>query len=482
VTARGQASVAWTARPGVVARTVAAHSLIMLAAVGPPLLVAALEGAIDLALALVPAVVLCLAGALVAHYRPRIDNVRQIEAVAAFVALFLLVSVFAAPGFLALGMTPLDALFESVSGVTSTGLTVAEATMDWPIAGHFLRAWLQWTGGFAIAVAGVALILGPGAASHEMGEVGINGRDLVASTRAQARQLLAAYCVITLIAIAILAALLPSWWEGVVVALSAASTGGFTPRADSLASYSPLAQSAVMAVCVATTVSLYAYVVARQSGVRRALSSSNAGAVLVALGSGTALVALAAAALNGWETEGVLDTALNFLSGFTTAGFAVAPIAQADALVALILFAMVVGGGIGSTAGGIKLDRVMTLGGMVGLSLLRLRSPRRSVTRLESNGKTVAADRVISIAAILALYTLTGLIGWLLFLTAGLAPLASVFDIVSALSTVGLSTGVVGPDLPAHLKAYLIVAMLAGRLEFLALLAVILPATWKRRA
>lgn len=482
MTTRGQASVAWTARPGVVARTVAAHSLIMLAAIAPPLVFAALEGARDLALALVPAVTACLAGAIVAHFHPRLDNVRQIEAIAAFVALFLLVSLFAAPGFVALGMDPLDALFESVSGVTSTGLTVAEATMDWPIAGHFLRAWLQWTGGFAIAVAGVALILGPGTASHEMGEVGINGRDLVASTRAQARQLLAAYCLITLLAIAVLIVLLPSWWEGFVVALSAASTGGFTPRADSLASYSPLAQSTVMLFCVATTVSLYAYVLVRQSGPKAALSNSNAGPVLVSLTAATALVALAAGMLNGWETEEVLDTALNFLSGFTTAGFAVAPIAEADALIALILFAMVVGGGIGSTAGGIKLDRVMTLGGMVGLSLLRLRAPRRSVTRLEANGRTVAADRIISIAAIIALYVLTGLIGWVLFLVAGLAPLASVFDIVSALSTVGLSTGVVGPDLPTHLKAYLIVAMLAGRLEFLALLVVILPATWKRRA
>ncbi|WP_306118860.1 MULTISPECIES: potassium transporter TrkG [unclassified Roseitalea] len=478
MTGKGQASVTWSARPMVVGRTLAAHSIVFLGAVAPPALVALADGAHDMALALAPSVALGLAGHAAHRRVPEPDDVRKIEAVATFVALFVLVSLSAAPAFLALGMPFTDAVFESVSGVTSTGLTVAAETEQWPFAGHFLRAWLQWSGAFAIAVAGVALILGPGGASHEMGEIGINGRDLIASTRLQARQLLIAYCLITIVALAVLVPIMPTRWEGVVLALTAVSTGGFTPRADSLASYSTSAQNAVLAFCVSTTMSLYFYVLARQSGVRQALRKANCGAVLKALATGAALAAALKFAVDDWRTDQVLETTLNFVSGFTTAGFSVAPVAEADAVLALILVGMLIGGGIGSTAGGIKLDRALTLARMVRLSLVRLRAPRRAVTRLMANGRRVAADRIIAVGAIIVLYVLTGFLAWVAFLAAGSPPLGSLFDIVSALSTVGLSSGVTGPDLADPLKLVLIVAMLAGRLEFLALIVVILPSTW----
>lgn len=482
VTTNGQANVAWIARPAVVGRTLIAHSSVVLAVIAPPLVLAVIERADTLAWALAPSAAATIIGIIVHRFTQANDDLRHIEAVVTLVALFFIVSVLPVPAFVALGMPLTDALFESVSGITSTGLTVAQDPMAWPLAGHFLRAWLQWTGGFAIAVAGVALILGPGPTAHQMGEVGINGRDLLSSTRAQARQLLAIYCGLTVIAIAVLISLLPSWWEGVVIGLTAISTGGFTPRPDSLASYSTPAQIVIMLICVSSTVSLGFYLLLRLKGPGVALARSNAGAILLALVIGSAIAAASKLAIDGWQPEALVASTLNFVSGFTTAGFSVAPISETDAILALILIAMVIGGGIGSTAGGIKLDRALTLARMVGLSLLRLRAPSRSVTRLIENGDAVSADRIIAIAAIVVLYVSTGLVAWLLFLAAGMAPLASLFDIVSALSTVGLSTGVTGADLPDHLKLVLVVAMLAGRLEFLALLAFILPGTWIKRS
>jgi trk system potassium uptake protein len=473
--------VAWTARASVVGHILLGHCAIVLAVLGPPFAVALIEGAHMVAAGLAPGLALSAAGAFAAWRRPAVDDVRHIEAVTALAAMFIIVSLLPVPAFIALGMPCLDAVFESVSGITSTGLTVALGAMDWPFAGHFLRAWLQWSGGFAIAVAGVALLLGPGPAARQMGEVGIEGRNLLSSTRAQARQLLAVYCVITVIAIAVLSFMLPSAWEGLVVALAAVSTGGFTPRPDSLASYSQLSQIVVILICLSTTMSLFFYVLLRNEGLRKALTRSNAGSVLVSVLSGAVFVTAAKFAVDGWRTDDVLPSLLNFVSGFTTAGLSVQHVDDADVLVALLLLAMLIGGGIGSTSGGIKLDRAVTLMRMVGLSLLRLRAPRRAVTHLTERGKAVEADAIISIGAIIALYCATAFVAWIIFLASGMAPLASLFDVVSALSTVGLSTGVTGPDMADHLKLVLIVAMLAGRLEFLALLALILPATWNKR-
>lgn len=476
---RGQASVAWRARPAVVSRAVLSHAEVLVAVMAVPLAAALLTGQWALAAGLAPGAALALAGMVFGPgpYQDRRQGVRAIEAAAVLVLLFVIACLLPLPGYLALGLGGLDALFESVSAITSTGLSVAE-TGDWPFAGHLLRAWMQWVGGFTIAVAGVALLLAPGPAATAMGEAGLPHRDLLSSARMQARSLLVVYCALTVTGIAVLVALFPNWQEGLLIALSAVSTGGFAPRADSLASYGRPAQWTVMLLSLAAAVSLMAYVLAHRNGLRAALKGSNAPAVLGFAGGGAAATALIA-----WTWPGAgspQDTVLNYLSGVSTAGFSVAPVSEGP--VALILLTgMAVGGGIGSSAGGIKVDRIAALWRMVRLALLRLRAPHRAVTFLAEGGQRVAADRIISIAAVCTLYGVSALTGWLIFAAAGHGGLDGLFEVVSALSTVGHSTGLTGPDLAAPLKAVLIAAMLLGRLEFLAVIAVLSPGSWMKR-
>lgn len=476
---RGQSSVAWRARPGHVLRAVAAHGLVLAAVTAPPAGAALVERQWQLAAALgLPALVLALIG-LLAIRRWVPTDLRGIEAVTTLVALFALGAALPVPGFIVLGMGGWDAMFEAVSAITSTGLTVATGTMDWPVSAHLLRGWLQWAGGFAIAVAGVAVIVGPGATVQTLGNVGIDQRDLLSSTRAQARQLLEVYAAITVLGILLLLPLLPSWWEAASVGLAAVSTGGFTPRPDSLESYSRAAQAVTMLLCLSTSASLMVYVLARRKGAFRAIRETNARGVLFVFAAG--LAALGALCLVSQEISArdLADVLLNYASALTTAGFSVAPVTEVQAVLAFLLAAMVVGGGVGSTAGGIKIDRVIAMLRMTSLTLLRMRTPPRAVTTLKEDGAPVGTDRVVSLVAVVGCYAMTALLAWIVFLASGEAPLASLFDIVSALSTVGLSSGVTGPDLAPHLKLVLTAAMFLGRLEFLAVLVALSPATWK---
>ena len=185
---RGQASTSWQARPLIVVKAVLSHGHILAAVMAVPTAVAMAEREWSLVVALGGATLASAVGSLLSTRYGVPKDLRENEAVCTLVALFLVLSILPVPAFSVLGMGLSDALFESVSGVTSTGLTVAQGTVDWPFAGHVLRGWLQWTGGFAIAVAGVALILGPGAAASTLGSVGIEDRDILTSTRAQARR------------------------------------------------------------------------------------------------------------------------------------------------------------------------------------------------------------------------------------------------------------------------------------------------------
>lgn len=481
---KGEAAVAWRARPGRVLRATLGEAHVVGLVFAPPFAVALVEGAWSLAAALGAALVPPLVAAALARRVPPYRDLRQIEAVAVLVALFLVASALGAPAFVVLGLAPLDAVFESVSGITSTGLTLARDTMGWPLAGHVLRAWMQWCGGFAIALAGVALILGPGSsqgAARELGRAGITDRDILSSTRAQARALLTAYTVLTLVAVLAFLPLFPTWWEGVVLALSAVSTGGFAPRPDSLASYSRAAQAAVMLVALATAVSLLFYVRVRRDGLRAAFFGTNAAAVTAAATGAALLAALLHLALGG-DGAGGADALLNTLSAATTAGFSVAPVAGGPpVLLAVVLVAMAVGGGAGSTAGGLKIERALTYARIVRLALLRLRVPPEAVLPLGRPGRPLPERRLVASVAVTVLYVVSAALAWAALLAGGVPALPALFDTISALSTVGLSIGAVEPGLAAPLKAVLIAAMLLGRLEFLALIAVLSPATWAPR-
>ncbi|WP_289153699.1 potassium transporter TrkG [uncultured Salipiger sp.] len=478
---RGQNSVTWRARPGVVTRAVLSHGMILSAIFLPPTAVALIEGEWELAAMTGGASALCIGAGLAGRRLPPPHDLRAIEAVCTLVILFLFAAILPVPAFQVLGLGVLDALFESVSGITSTGLSVAGDIYDWPVAGHLLRGWLLWCGGFAIAVAGSALILGPGNVAQAMGEAGIEERDILSSTRDQARALLRVYAAISVLAVLALWPLMPSFWEALMIALSAVSTGGFSPRPDSLASYPVSAQVVTMVACLATSVSLLFYVYARRYGLGPAWKKTNTGAVLGAT-LGGALVVVGLLLLDRETNPMVLlQTALNFISGMTTAGFSVAPVIEYPPLVALVLAGMFVGGGIGSTAGGIKIDRAVLLAKSVRLTLIRLRSPARAVIHLTERGREIEEERIVAIAAILSLYVACAFVFWLIFIASGIDPLYASFEIISAQSTAGLSVGISEPSLAPHLKIALIAAMLLGRLEFVALIAALSPYTWIRK-
>ncbi|WP_377168571.1 TrkH family potassium uptake protein [Roseovarius aquimarinus] len=464
-----------------VARALCNQSGVLLLIVAPPMLVGGIYKEWVFALSLAPQTLVL--GALMLGFRGVTfpEDLRRVEAFAVFALIFVIASLLVAPPFVVLGMSPLDAVFEAVSGVTSTGLSVATEAESWPIVAHLMRGWIQWCGGFAIAFAGLAILDSSAGASLSMSQSQMTARDNLASIKVQARQALWSYVALTLIAVLLCLLLLPNWWEAVSIALAAVSTGGFTPRADSLASYSPLAQGVVIGICAATAITLLFYIRLWRDGPRSALRNSHALATLGLMAAGVALFVAVDFAVNRPGGAELYAGALNFLSGFTTAGFSTNEISSHVSLLPLLLVAMLIGGDVGSTAGGIKVTRLLVLFQIFRLSILRVRVPASAVTYLRDGADKVTADRLIGVAALLVTYLATMMLCWIVFLVSGIAPLDGLFEVVSALSTVGLSQGVSAPGLAAHLKATLIVAMLLGRLEFIALIVLCTPQTWIRR-
>lgn len=445
---------------------------------GPPLVWALAEGAAALSVSLAVPIAVGGLATVIVWRRALPEDLRGIEAMASLAILFLLAALLAVPAFMALGLPPAAALFEGMSAITTTGLSMARDPDAWPFAAHVLRSWMQWCGGLAMATAVLALLLGPGPAAQTMGKAGLDDRNRIQSAREQARTLLGAYALLTALAACAIALALGSIGEGLVLALSAISTGGFAPRSSSLADYDLTVQTLVILTCLAGTISLLAFAqMMRRRGTPIWASPSvwRVGVMVLACAA-----ALGAVHVVTGGQDPYVQTLLNLLSAFTTAGFATGPIPLTPLVLLLFCAAMIVGGDRGSTAGGIKLWRMSILARAARHALTLPRLPERAVAPLRHNGAPVADTFMAALLGLLLLYALTAAAVWAMLLGLGHPAMPALFDTLSALSTVGLSTGVIGPDLPPAAQLVLTAAMWLGRLEFIAVLVLILPRTWVR--
>lgn len=372
-----------------------------------------------------------------------------------------------------------DALFEAVSGVTTTGLSTLASVDDRPGAFQFARAWLQWVGGLGIVVLALALLLEPGTAARRLGFEKREMDDLEGGTRAHAKRVLAVYAVLTGVAVGLLWLTGLDGLDAVVHALAAVSTGGFAPRDASLADLDGLQRAAVMAACLAGAISFSWYAGLYDRRRRAALFREARLHALLAAAVACGVAILAFESCADAPGAGAADAALMALSAQTTAGFSSVPVTELSAGSKLALVAsMGIGGQLGSTAGGLKILRALVLARLLVLLFQRAAVPRSTHVPVRVGSDRVDAREIESIAGIAVAYVGVVLLSWAAFLACGHDPLDSLFEVVSAVGTVGLSAGLTGPDLEPVLKGVLCLDMLMGRVEVVAFIVLLLPGTW----
>lgn len=408
-------------------------------------------------------------------------QVQANEAIVIAASMFLVAPLAMAYPFMQAGLPLADALFEAVSGVTTTGLTATGTVEGMPASFLFCRAWMQWYGGLGIVVLLVALVMRPGRAAMGLAGIESDEGDLVGGTRTRARHALLVYGALTAAGAGLLWAAIGEPFEAVLLALASVSTGGFAPHDASLAALGGWpARAAVLALCFAGAVPLMLYRRAWSGAWRAVAGDVQLRALLLA--AALVVVALAAAMQlaegRPWP-ETLSAAALQGISAQTTAGFSGVDVSAMHPGPKLVLIAsMFAGGGLGSTAGGIKILRLLILLRAIQIAILRTGLPRHAVLEPRLAGRRLDAADVHGALLVVLLFAGLVLASWAVFVLAGHDPLDSLFEVVSAAGTVGLSAGITGPELAPALKGVLCVDMLMGRLEVFALLIVLDPRTW----
>jgi trk system potassium uptake protein TrkH len=139
---------------------------------------------------------------------------------------------------------------------------------------------------------------------------------------------------------------------------------------------------------------------------------------------------------------------------------------------------MAIGGSMGSTAGGLKIIRVLIVLRLLAMIVRQAGAPRNAVSKAALGGRRLERSEIEGVLCVFFVFIGLIILSWLPFVAMGHAPLDSLFEVVSAVATAGLSTGITTSQLHPLLKGVLCVDMLLGRLEIVVWLVVIYPATW----
>lgn len=382
---------------------------------------------------------------------------------------------------------PLNALFESVSGFTSTGLTMVEQPQTLPASLQFWRSFTEWIGGIGLALLMLA-VMNAHRDGGDLFESELNKPAGEDRSRAATRTWII-YGVLSGASIGVFLALGMPVWEAVNHGLTAIATGGFTIVEGSFASYGAGIQWAAMLLMVAGAISFAAYRDALCA--RRPLAILRRGPVVLLL------VGIAVAGSLVWLERGALGAEraaasawFQVVSAFATAGFSTTSLSDwTPSSLAVLIACMLIGGASGATTGGVKTDRVLLIGRGVGWRFERLFRGAGDVPRT-IDGQRYSADaarlQVESAATLVGLWLATAFAGCLLLMPAAGENrrfIEVLFETMSALGSVGLSVGITGPELPGTGKVTLMVLMWAGRLELVAALCLLaLPLAHRRAA
>lgn len=402
------------------------------------------------------------------------------EAMVIVTLVFLLMPLLMTYPMMASGLHFVDALFESVSACTTTGLSTMATVADKPPVFLFARAWMQWYGGLGFVVLSLAILVHPGLTAKTLAGTDEHEEDLAGGTRAHARRVLLSYGGLTVLGIGVLWLLGGDFFHAVLYTFSAVSTGGFSPHDLSLKEYGgwPL-QWAVTLLCLAASISLTLYYNACRKGPRLLYEDLQLRALLLTGLLVIALLMLCLAADGMAWSKALHHGPLLALSAQTTAGFSTLdPRSLDSASKGILICSMAIGGGIGSTAGGFKILRLLILVRLLHVTIVRTCLPPHAVLDPYLGKRRLQDKEIQEALGIILLFIAVVLCSWLPFLVMGYDPLDALFEVVSATGTVGLSAGITGPDLPWFLKGVLGADMLMGRLEIVAWIVLFYPKTW----
>ncbi|HSK08707.1 MAG TPA: TrkH family potassium uptake protein [Vicinamibacterales bacterium] len=430
-----------------------------------------------------------VAAALARRAEGRIpDDFRRSEGLLVVAATWMVIAALSALPYVWVGLGPLDALFEAMSGLTTTGATVFVDFSRYGRGLFFWRAMTQWLGGMGVIALFVAVLPRLAIAGREIffaEAPGPTDEKLTPQLRKTATALWTLYVLLSAMEVVALLACGMSLYDAVCNTFTTLAAGGFSPHPESIMGYNNVAAEWVITLFMILAGANFALQYRALRGQPRSLLRDEELRAYAA----TIIVAGSLVAAFLWRAEmgpaaAVRHGFFQVVSILTTTGFASVDFEQwADQPKAVLLALMFIGGSAGSAAGGPKVVRHILLARYTLLELTRTLHPR-AVLPVKLGGRVVPDGVMRSVVVFMLMYVLIFALSTAVVALLGEDIITALTASIATLGNIGPGFGGVGPmsnymHLHPLSKLTLIFTMWIGRLELITVLAILQPAVWR---
>ena len=430
-------------------------------------------------------------GTLITHRKPESNVFYMREGCIATALSWMIMSVVGCLPFFLSGEIPsfTDALFETVSGFTTTGSTILSDVEALSYCMLFWRSFTHWIGGMGVLVFLLAVIQMTSGSNMNLLRAespGPNVNKLVPKMRTTARILYVIYMVLTFINFLFLLLGKMPVFDAVCTAFGTAGTGGFGIQNDSIAGYSPYIQNVCTVFMFLFGINFSCYYLLLVRHVKEVLKDQELRLYIIIFVVSILLITFNVRGLYGSWEETIRHAAFQVSSIMTTTGFASTDFDLWPGFSkALLLCLMFVGACAGSTAGGLKMGRLLLILKNLRRNIRRILSPQR-VEVVRMNGNRIGEDVLNNTNTYLVAYGVILVGSFLLISIDGLSMTTNVSAVAACFNNIGPGFDVVGPTCNFSVyswfsKLVLIFDMLAGRLEIFPMLVFFSRSTWRHK-
>ncbi len=441
---------------------------------------------------LITGVILMALAMLLGRKKPENTTIYGKEGFVIIACAWILWSVFGAIPFCISGEIPfyIDAIFETISGFTTTGSTILTDIASMSKGMNFWRCLTHWIGGMGVLVFVMVIVSLEEKNSMHLMRAEVPGPEtdkLVPRARESARILYGMYLLLTIIEVLLLRVGGMNWYDSIVHSFSTAGTGGFSNRNNSIAYYDSAYIDGVITtfmILFGINFNMYYFLLLRK--VKVVFKNEEVRAYLGVIVAATAAITINI--LHIYETPlkafryAVFQvSAIITTTGFATADFNLWP----EFSKAILLMLMVIGACAGSTGGGMKVSRILILLKSVKQELKRMLHPK-SVSIVKVNGKKVGNSTVHNVYIYFIAYIVIFIVS-VLFISIDNFDFATSFSgVLTTINNVGPGIAAVGPvenfaAFSPLSKIVFCLDMLIGRLEIFPFLVLFSPDLWRKK-
>lgn len=385
----------------------------------------------------------------------------------------------------------IDALFETVSGFTTTGASVLPEVESMSMGNLYWRSFTHWLGGMGVLVFVLAIGRGREKEGYTMHLLraespGPKVEKLVPKMKDTTKILYFLYIFLTILNVIFLLAGRMPLFDAVCTAYGTAGTGGFGIKNDSIAGYSPYLQNVCTVFMLLFGVNFSCYYMLAIRQIKSVFRDEELRFYLGMVFGSILLITWNVRGFYGTVGETFRHAAFQVASIVTTTGFATTDFDLWPSFSkAIILALMIVGACAGSTGGGFKCGRALLLIKSLRRNVRQILHPRK-VQVVRVNGQMVGEQVLDNTNAYLAAYAFIVVFSFIVISIDGFSPMTNFSAVLACFNNIGPGLESVGPtcnfgDYGLISKAMLIVDMLAGRLEIFPILILFSRSTWSGR-